>query len=110
MASPVVTSPMLDVLALLMVAWEEKEDVYGWLIMERTRRSGPTIYHALDALEDRGWITGSWESLPAGEKRARRRLYRLTGAGVRAAREHCPIRLPDAKRVRPRVALGFGGT
>jgi DNA-binding PadR family transcriptional regulator len=77
---------MLDVLALLLQAWEDKIEPHGWQIMRSVRRSGPAVYRALDRLEGAGWITASWEVLPAVQQRPRRRHYRLTAAGVEAAR------------------------
>jgi PadR family transcriptional regulator len=68
----------VDVLGLLLQAWEDDTELHGWLIMRALRRSGPSVYRALDRLEDAGWVTASWEALGAGEKRPRRRFYRLT--------------------------------
>jgi PadR family transcriptional regulator, regulatory protein PadR len=87
MAPPPITGATLDVLALMFDAWERDQELYGWAIMKRLRRSGPAIYAVLDRLEDAGWIAGSWEVLPLdAAMRPRRRLYRLTGQGVDAAR------------------------
>jgi DNA-binding PadR family transcriptional regulator len=44
-----------------------------------------TLYKALGRLEDAGLLTSSWEDPASAEGRPRRRLYRLTSAGVRAA-------------------------
>lgn len=47
-----------------------------------------TLYPALLRMERFGWLTWQWEDIdPAQEKRPRRRLYRLTTAGERTARE-----------------------
>jgi DNA-binding PadR family transcriptional regulator len=84
MAPPRLTGAMVDVLALLLQAWDEKAEVHGWLIMKSLRRSGPTVYRVLDRLEDAGWIAGSWEVLPPGESRPRRRYYRRWPPGCAA--------------------------
>jgi DNA-binding PadR family transcriptional regulator len=83
---------MIDVLDLLLRAWEENIEVHGWLIMKTLGRSGPAVYGVLDRLEDAGWTTSAWQALPEGKKRPRRRLYRLTAYGVEAARQHVPLR------------------
>jgi PadR family transcriptional regulator PadR len=102
------TGAMFDVLALLLQAWEDKTEVHGWLIMKSVRRSGPTVYGVLDRLEDAGWITGSWEDLPAGQNRPRRRFYRLTASGVEAARQRltAPATAPS-RRLRPLPGFGL---
>lgn len=101
---------MLDVLALLLRAWEEHQDAYGWLIIKEVRRPGPVVYAAIDRLEDAGWIAGTWEQLEAGERRPRRRYYTLTAAGVEAARERAVAPAPASVRpLRPRLAFeGLG--
>lgn len=85
---------MLDVLGLLLQAWEEEVELHGWLIMKSLRLTGPTVFRVLDQLEVAGWITASWEVLPGGQQRPRRRYYRLTGAGVEAAREKLTAAAP----------------
>jgi DNA-binding PadR family transcriptional regulator len=100
MAAPPINGATLDILGLLLQAWEEKTEVYGWLIMKSLRRSGPTVYRALDRLEDAGWITGSWESPPPPGNQPRRRFYRLTAEGVEAARAERVPRPTPARRLR----------
>lgn len=85
---------MVDVLSLLLQAWEDRTEVHGWLIMKSVRRSGPAVYQVLDRLEDAGWITGSWENLPPRQSRPRRRYYRLTAEGAEAARQRVPLPQP----------------
>lgn len=107
MTPPRLTGAMVDVLALLLQAWEDDVDVHGWLVMKSLRRSGPTVYRVLDRLEDAGWIAGSWEVLPAGQNRPRRRYYRLTAEGAEAARANRPVPAsPPPGRLHP--APGFG--
>jgi hypothetical protein len=107
MAPPRLTGAMVDVLALLLQAWEDDVDVHGWLIMRSLRRSGPTVYRVLDRLEDAGWIAGQWEVLPPGQQRPRRRYYRLSAEGVEAARANRLVPAsPPPGRLYP--APGFG--
>ncbi|MBT2225690.1 PadR family transcriptional regulator [Nonomuraea sp. NEAU-A123] len=100
-----ITQPTLDVLEVLLRAHKEGEKIHGWAIMKETKRSGPTVYNALDRLEDAGWITGEWEELTPETNRPRRRFYRLTGDGVPAARALLTERRPAAAKTRP--AFGF---
>ena len=50
-----------------------------------------TLYKALGRLEDLGLLASRWEDASTVEGRPRRRLYELTGEGVRAA-EHARAR------------------
>lgn len=108
MAPPRMSSAMLDVLALMLAAWESDQELHGWQIMRSVRRSGPTVYGVLDRLEDAGWVSASWEPRTAEQPtRPRRRFYRLTPTGAEAARDQAilPVRAP---RLRPKPAPGFG--
>jgi DNA-binding PadR family transcriptional regulator len=88
MSGPVrVTGPLLDVLELLLHAWQGDEDLHGWAIMKAVKRSGPTVYGVLDRLEDADWVTAQWEVQHAESSRPRRRFYRLTPNGEVAARD-----------------------
>jgi DNA-binding PadR family transcriptional regulator len=100
-----ITQPTLDVLEALLRAHKEGEQIHGWAIMKETKRSGPTVYNALDRLEDAGWITGEWEELEPDANRPRRRFYQLTGEGAPAARTLLAARRPTA--LKPKPALGF---
>jgi DNA-binding PadR family transcriptional regulator len=44
-----------------------------------------TLYKALSRLEEFGLLTSRWEDAAAVEGRPRRRLYELTGQGIRVA-------------------------
>ena len=44
-----------------------------------------TLYKALGRLEEFSLLTSRWEEAPAVDGRPRRRLYELTGQGVRVA-------------------------
>lgn len=102
-------SAMLDVLGLLLQAWQDKVDLHGWMIIKSVRRSGPAVYAALDRLEDAGWVSSSWEVLPAGQSRPRRRYYRLTASGAQAAQERITVAAASpGLRLRPQPGMGMG--
>jgi DNA-binding PadR family transcriptional regulator len=62
-----------------------------------------TLYKALDRLEKAGMLTSRWEDpdVAAAEGRPRRRLYRVTGLGERAAADS----LRDTRRHPSRPGL-----
>lgn len=106
------TGPRLDgataaVLDVLLEAWDQKAELHGWEIMHRARRSGPSVYRALDRLEEAGWVSTTWEALPRGEQRPRLRYYRITADKVEAARAHLHQYSRDTMR-RFRPQFGFG--
>jgi DNA-binding PadR family transcriptional regulator len=106
MARPIrVTNPLLDVLEILLRAFENHNDLHGWAIMRATKRSGPTVYGVLDRLEDSGWISGRWEDENPEPGKPRRRLYSITPTGLTGAREILRERRPQALR-RQQRALG----
>ena len=88
MAGPIrVTNPMLDVLEVLLQAFDSRaDDLHGWAIMKATKRSGPTVYGVLDRLEDIGWISGRWEDENPEPGKPRRRLQHYAHGGCRRAR------------------------
>jgi DNA-binding PadR family transcriptional regulator len=99
MAGPIrVTNPLLDVLEVLLQAFESGEDLHGWAIMNATQRSGPTVYGVLDRLEDAGWISGQWEDENPEPGKPRRRMYSITPTGVIGAREILRKRRPQGLR------------
>ena len=60
---------------------------YGLEIAKAARLATGTIYPILARLEADGWVESEWEQIDEStEGRRRRRYYRLTGHGVRAAR------------------------
>jgi PadR family transcriptional regulator, regulatory protein PadR len=106
MAGPIrVTNPLLDVLEVLLQAFDNRDDLHGWAIMKATKRSGPTVYGVLDRLEDAGWISGRWEDENPEPGKPRRRFYSITPTGVIGAREILRERRPLALR-RPVRAPG----
>jgi PadR family transcriptional regulator PadR len=106
-----VTGPLLDVLEVFLQAFNDDAELHGWAIAKATKRSGPTVYGVLDRLEDAGWITGQWEDQrpESNNPRPRRRLYRLTPTGARAARDVVAARRPQAllHQARPEPGLAF---
>ncbi len=97
MAGPIrVTTPLLDVLEVLLQAFDNHDDMHGWAIMKATKRSGPTVYGVLDRLEDAGWISGRWEDENPEPGKPRRRFYSITPTGVIGAREILGERRPEA--------------
>ena len=65
-----------------------------------------TLYKALSRLEESGLLTSRWEDAAAAEGRPRRRLYELTGQGVRVATQGLATTADQAIARRPRVASG----
>lgn len=100
MEGPVrVTKPLLDVLEVLLQAFDDRaDDLHGWAIMRATKRSGPTVYGVLDRLEDTGWISGRWEDDNPEPGKPRRRLYSITPTGIAGARDLLRERRPQALR------------
>lgn len=70
------------------------EDLWGMRIMELTKLQSGTVYPILVRLEERGWITGRWET-GQPEGRPRRRYWRLTTWGASRARDALG---PEAQR------------
>jgi DNA-binding PadR family transcriptional regulator len=100
-----ITQPTLDVLEVLLRAFDDHIHIHGWAIMKETKRAGPTVYRALDRLEDAGLIVGEWEELGPDQPGPRRRFYRLTPEGVPAAQALLAERRPGV--LRPQIQLGF---
>lgn len=63
-----------------------------------------TLYKALGRLEEFGLLSSRWEDAAAAEGRPRRRLYELTGEGVRVAERALAARAGRAPGPLPRVA------
>ncbi len=99
-----ITKPFLDVLeAFLDVGGAE---LHGWALIDKTKRSGPTIYKILERMSEMGWITARWEEVTEDTGRPRRRYYRFTGDGAAKARvlvqTHRPS--PVSKQTQPHGA------
>lgn len=108
MAGPLrVTSPLLDVVEVLLQAATEDTELHGWAIMKATKRSGPTVYGVLDRLEDMGWITGHWEDQNPEPNKPRRRFYRVTPTGTVEAQQILTERRPEVLRRGRRTMPGW---
>jgi PadR family transcriptional regulator PadR len=60
---------------------------YGFELMGITGQPSGTLYPILAKLERAGWLTGGKEAIdPRAEGRPPRRIYRITGDAVPAAR------------------------
>jgi len=63
-----------------------------------------TLYKALSRLEEFGLLTSRWEDAAAVDGRPRRRLYALTGQGVRVAEQALTAKAEAAAGRPPRIA------
>lgn len=69
---------------LLAMATDFNNDHYGLELMKQAGLHSGTLYPALIRLETHGLVVSSWEDVdPKVIGRPRRRLYRLTGEGIR---------------------------
>ena len=63
-------------------------ELAGTDVQKRGHLSSGTLYPILLRLESVGWLTSRWERVdPSAVGRPRRRLYRITPTGLRAANE-----------------------
>lgn len=94
---PKMTGPTRAVLETLLA---DPEGVhYGLAIGTATVLPSGTVHPILARLESLAWVTSEWEDIdPSDFGRPRRRLYRLTAAGVTAAT--AALARHDAKRAR----------
>lgn len=84
--TPRITTQTLAILSMMLS--DPIAEWYGLDLSDRVRLEPGTIYPILRRLLEVGWLTRRWEDIdPSEEGRPRRRLYRLTGVGERAARE-----------------------
>lgn len=82
---PRITGSLLKALQPFMVTPGAK--LSGADIAKDTKLASGTLYPLLNRLEEAGWLSSEWEDLsPREAKRPRRRLYEMTGFGVRQAR------------------------
>jgi DNA-binding PadR family transcriptional regulator len=90
-----VTVPTLQVLDVLL-AEPERADWFAFEFCRRTGLGSGTVTQVLFRLERWGWLASRWEdaALAFSQRRPRRRFYRLTGEGQRAARELIRRRFP----------------
>lgn len=82
---PRITTQTLKVLSALMSSGTE--DLSGAEIARDTKLASGTLYPILFRLEEAGWVKSKWETEDPHELgRPRRRLYKITGAGMRQAK------------------------
>jgi PadR family transcriptional regulator PadR len=82
---PRVTTQTLKVLAALMS--RTQDEISGSEIARSTKLASGTLYPILLRLEEAGWVESRWETEdPHDLGRPRRRLYQVTGVGLRKAR------------------------
>ncbi|MGW4476737.1 PadR family transcriptional regulator [Nonomuraea sp. NPDC004354] len=77
-----ITPATADVVEALMADLDAR---WGLEIIKASGRAPGTVYLVLDRLERSGWVVSTWEPDSAREG-PRRRLYRLTGDALPAAR------------------------
>jgi DNA-binding PadR family transcriptional regulator len=74
---------------------------YGLGLSDAAGIASGTIYPMLARLEKAGWLDSTWEKQgPKDEGRPRRRLYKLTGHGERAAMAELDEIAKVARRVK----------
>lgn len=79
---------------------------YGLDLSKSVGYPSGTIYPILARLEAAGWIDSEWEQIdPSAEGRRRRRYYRITAEGERAARL---VLAQTADRLAPRLRPSSG--
>jgi PadR family transcriptional regulator PadR len=85
---------------LAALAREPAEWRYGYELGKEVGLEAGTLYPILMRLSARGLLEAGWETdPPAG--RPPRHLYRITGAGERAAAEAATAQAPRSAKVRP---------
>ena len=104
MAGPKMTIPTQRVLEALLA--DRQRELYGLEIGDGAGLRSGTVHPILARLEGVGWLVSRWEDIDAStEGRPPRRYYRLTAAGVQAARAALAraYRPAPARRLRPQV-------
>ncbi len=82
---PRMTTQTLKVLGALMS--RTQDEISGAEIARSTKLASGTLYPILLRLEEAGWVESRWETEDPHELgRPRRRLYQVTGVGLRRAR------------------------
>lgn len=98
---PRISTDTLKVLGAMLedpIAWH-----YGLRLAKDAKIPAGTIYPMLARLERADWLESKWEkAAPDNEGRPRRRLYRLTGSGERAASEQLDEIVRLGRRVQRR--------
>ena len=79
------TVRLLEALISSATSWH-----YGYDLSRGTGLKSGTLYPILMRLTERGWLEARWDEAEPG--RPPRHLYRLTGVGIKAAREHMGVK------------------
>lgn len=80
-----ITGPLLKVLNEFMR--QPDAGMCGADIALGTNLKSGTLYPLLNRLEEAGWLSSEWEDVSPNEVgRPRRRLYEITGLGIRKAK------------------------
>lgn len=89
------TVPTLQLLDVLL-AEPRRDDWFAFELCRRTGLGSGTVTQVLFRLESWGWLESHWEDAAHAfsQRRPRRRFYRLTGDGERAAGELIRRRFP----------------
>ena len=97
-----VTVSMLKVLDLLL-SDPSRDDWFALDVCRSTELGSGTVVQILFRLQHWGWLESSWESVDSATRdgRPRRKFYRLTGTGIRGARQVLESTLPRSLRLRP---------
>jgi DNA-binding PadR family transcriptional regulator len=74
---------------------------YGYELMKAAKLASGTLYPLLTRLEGEEMVTSAWET-PSEEGQRPRRYYKLTGEGIRTARQE----LAELSHDRPRTTGG----
>ena len=86
MGKPRITAQVIKVLAVLMS--NRNAQTSGSDVGRAAGIRSGTLYPILLRLEEAGWVQSEWEEgNPREMGRPRRRFYRITGTGAKAARE-----------------------
>lgn len=104
---------MIDAELLILTALEASE-MYGREIQQaaelltagKRRFAVGTLYTTLHRLEKKGVIKGAWGDDSESREGARRRYYKITGAGVRQLNETRSALLASKKRLKPLLGEG----
>jgi PadR family transcriptional regulator PadR len=109
--APQMTAQTLRVLALFLD--DPTREWHGFDLIEHTGLKSGTAYPILIRLDKAGWLSSRHEDIdPSMAKRPPRRMYKLTGAGERAARTElaahldalAPAQRSGAPKLRGRLA------
>jgi PadR family transcriptional regulator PadR len=83
-------------MAVLSAILESKEPIAGTAIASTTSLASGTLYPILIRLEASKWIESDWE--PTEGSAPRRRLYKITGLGMRRCSEEARAWKPFVER------------